>query len=120
MNRSHWSGSSPGLFAYEPGAEAAFAALRLGYTEAPGSRELRSLIAAQYEHIGPDDVLVFSGAQEAICTYMQQMLGPGDEAIVHMPSYQSLYAVARAAGARVVPWFAREEDGRVALAEHDL
>lgn len=97
------------LLAYESGAEAAFAALRLGYTEAPGSPELRELIAAQYESIGADDVLVFSGAQEAIFACMLQMLRPGDEAIVHSPAYQSLYAVAQAAGARVVRWMAHEE-----------
>ena len=40
--------------------------LRLGYTEAPGHPLLRAEISTLYESITPDEVLVFSGAEEAI------------------------------------------------------
>jgi aspartate/methionine/tyrosine aminotransferase len=75
--------------------------LRLGYTEAPGHPLLRREIATLYESIAPEEVLVFSGAEEAIFTAANVLLGPGDHAIVVWPSYQSLHAVARATGADV-------------------
>ncbi len=75
--------------------------LRLGYTESTGHPLLRREIAGLYEAIEPDDVLVFAGAEEAIFCLANVMLGPGDHAIVTWPGYQSLYEVARAAGADV-------------------
>src|SRR5689334_22748572 len=39
--------------------------LRLGYTEARGTQRLRETIAATYERVGPDEVLVTTGAIEA-------------------------------------------------------
>ena len=75
--------------------------LRLGYTEAPGHPLLRAEIATLYESISPDEVLVFSGAEEAIFAAANVLLGPGDHAIVVWPAYQSLHAIARAAGADV-------------------
>src|SRR6185369_16785983 len=38
---------------------------RLGYSEAPGSLELRSLIAETYRDTGPQEILVTTGAIEA-------------------------------------------------------
>jgi aspartate/methionine/tyrosine aminotransferase len=75
--------------------------LRLGYTEAPGHPLLRAEIASLYEGIAPDEVLVFSGAEEAIFIVANVLLGPGDHAIVTWPAYQSLHEVARATGADV-------------------
>ncbi len=85
--------------------------LRLGYTESTGHPLLRAEIARLYDSLGPDDVLVFSGAEEAIFCALNVLLGPGDHAIVTWPGYQSLYEVARAAGARVALHALREEDG---------
>jgi aspartate/methionine/tyrosine aminotransferase len=75
--------------------------LRLGYTESPGLPELRAEIASLYDTVQPDDVLVFSGAEEAIFALHNVLLGPGDHAVVVRPAYQSLAEVARAAGASV-------------------
>jgi aspartate/methionine/tyrosine aminotransferase len=75
--------------------------LRLGYTEAPGHPLLREQIASLYETIAADEVLVFSGAEEAIFIAANVLLGPGDHAIVVWPAYQSLHEVARATGAEV-------------------
>lgn len=85
--------------------------LRLGYTESTGHRLLRAEIAALYETLGPEDILVFSGAEEAIFCALNVLLGPGDHAIVTWPGYQSLYEVARAAGASVALHALREGDG---------
>jgi aspartate/methionine/tyrosine aminotransferase len=75
--------------------------LTLGYTESPGHPLLRREIASLYEGISPEDVLVFSGAEEAIFCAANVLLGPGDHAIVAWPAYQSLHEVARATGADV-------------------
>ncbi len=85
----------------DPEAAALWHGLRLGYTEAPGHPLLRAEIASLYETIAADEVLVFSGAEEAIFVAANVLLGPGDHAIVVWPAYQSLHAVARATGADV-------------------
>lgn len=75
--------------------------LRLAYTEPPGHPLLRAEIAALYPGLEPDDVLVVAGAEEGVFGFAQAALGAGDHAIVVTPAYQSLYEVARAAGAEV-------------------
>ena len=85
--------------------------LRLGYTESTGHPLLRAEIASLYDRLEADDVLVFAGAEEAIFCLLNVMLGPGDHAVVTWPGYQSLYEVARAAGAEVTLHELRESDG---------
>ncbi|MEX2182956.1 MAG: aminotransferase class I/II-fold pyridoxal phosphate-dependent enzyme, partial [Chloroflexota bacterium] len=85
--------------------------LTLGYTESTGHPLLRREIASRYDGLDPDDVLVFAGAEEAIFCLVNVALGPGDHAIVTWPGYQSLYEVARAAGADVTLHELREADG---------
>ncbi len=85
--------------------------LRLGYTESTGHPLLRREIAGLYESIDPDDVLVFAGAEEAVYCLMSTALEGGDHVIVTWPGYQSLYEVARAAGAKVGLHLLRDEDG---------
>ncbi|MGH2407115.1 MAG: aminotransferase class I/II-fold pyridoxal phosphate-dependent enzyme [Candidatus Limnocylindrales bacterium] len=92
-------------------ARALWDGLRLGYTESTGHPLLRREIAALYEHIEPDDVLVFAGAEEAIFGLLNVAVGPGDHVIVTWPGYQSLYEVARANGAEVTLHELREADG---------
>jgi aspartate/methionine/tyrosine aminotransferase len=75
--------------------------LRLGYTETFGHPLLRREIAGLYDGVRPEDVLVFSGAQEPIFVAMSVLLGPGDHAIVVTPTYQSLYSIPRGLGAEV-------------------
>jgi aspartate/methionine/tyrosine aminotransferase len=83
--------------------------LGLGYTESTGHPLLRAEIAEMYEKLGPDDVLVFAGAEEAIFCLSNVLLGPGDHAIVTWPGYQSLHEVGRAAGAEMGLHELREE-----------
>jgi aspartate/methionine/tyrosine aminotransferase len=75
--------------------------LRLGYTESAGHPLLRAEVAALYDGLTADDVLVFAGAEEAIFAFANVVLGPGDHAVVVWPAYQSLYEVAGAAGAEI-------------------
>ncbi len=95
----------------DPETAALWHGLGLGYTEAPGHPLLRAEIATLYEGIDPDEVLVFSGAEEAIFAIVNVLLGPGDHAIVVWPSYQSLHAIARATGADVTLHELRAADG---------
>jgi aspartate/methionine/tyrosine aminotransferase len=85
--------------------------LRLGYTEAPGHPLLRAEIATLYETIEPDEVLVFSGAEEAIFVVANVLLGSADHAIVAWPAYQSLHEVARSTGADITLHELRAENG---------
>jgi aspartate/methionine/tyrosine aminotransferase len=84
--------------------------LHLGYTESTGHPLLRREIAGLYETLEADDVLTFAGAEEAVFCLMNVVVGPGDHVIVTWPGYQSLYEVARAAGADVTLHELREGD----------
>jgi len=92
---------------------------RLGYSEAPGSHELRSLLAATYTATGPDEILVTTGAIEANYLLFNTLLDPGDHVVAVHPAYQQLYSVPRAIGCEVNLWSIRAEDGvfRYDLAE---
>jgi aspartate/methionine/tyrosine aminotransferase len=92
------------LLALVPGAAGHLQELRLGYTESTGAPPLRAAVAALYDLLEPDDVLVHSGAQEGVFTLVNALLGAGDHAIVQWPCYQSLFELPRAAGADVSPW----------------
>jgi aspartate/methionine/tyrosine aminotransferase len=87
------------------------AALPLGYTPTWGTDALRAAIAATYESVEPDDVLVFAGAEEAMFWALQQLVGPGDHAVVTVPNYQSTESLPRVAGAAVSGLVLRPEDG---------
>ncbi|HYC50033.1 MAG TPA: aminotransferase class I/II-fold pyridoxal phosphate-dependent enzyme [Gemmatimonadaceae bacterium] len=76
-------------------------ALTLGYTESRGLPALRQEIAALYEGISAEQVVVLSGAEEGILLTMLALLSPGQHAVVVTPAYQSLHSVPRAAGASV-------------------
>lgn len=92
------------LLALESDAAERFESLWLGYTESSGAPELRHAISTMYEHVSAEEILVHSGAEEAIFNFMNVALSPGDHAVVHAPYYQSLGEVARSVGARVSEW----------------
>ena len=85
--------------------------LALGYTESTGHPLLRREIASLYETIEADDVLTFAGAEEAVFCLVNALVGPDDHVVVTWPGYQSLYEVARAAGADVTLHELHEHDG---------
>ncbi len=98
------------VLALEAGAAEQFQNQWLGYTESQGSPELRQAITGLYSTIKAEDVLVFSGAEEGIFTFMNVVLEAGDHMIVHTPCYQSLHEVARALGCEVSDWVTSDED----------
>ncbi len=99
------------LLALEPGSEDRLHRHWLGYTESQGSPLLRLEISKLYDHIEPEQILVHSGAEEAIFLFMHAILDPSDHVIVHWPCYQSLHEVARSIGSQVTLWKANEADG---------
>ncbi len=86
-----------------PGSRSVWDGLRLGYTESQGHPHLRAAIAAMYETVSPDGVVV-AAPEEAIFVAMHALLEPGDRVVVLTPAYQSLHELARAIGCEVVPW----------------
>jgi aspartate/methionine/tyrosine aminotransferase len=98
------------LVALEPGAAEKFQNVWLGYTESQGSPALRAEICKLYEKIAPEDILVHTGAEEAIFIFMFSMFKEYDHIIVHSPGYQSLTEAARGAGCDISLWKAREEN----------
>lgn len=99
------------LLSLEPESRTAFNKLHLGYTESLGHPDLRREIASLYESVDFDQIIVFSGAEEAILLLIHALLVKGDSAIVQFPAYQSLYAVGDSIGAEVDRFSLVENDG---------
>jgi aspartate/methionine/tyrosine aminotransferase len=89
----------------------AFEQLALGYTPTWGTDRLLAAIATTYESIGPENVLTFAGAEEAIFWAIQELVGPGDHAVVAVPTYQATESIALATGAHVSGLLLRRADG---------
>ena len=92
------------LLAMEQGASAALDRLWLGYTESQGHLRLREHIAALYENVDPEHILVYTGGEEPIFSVMNVLLNRGDHVIVHYPCYQSLWEIAGAIECDVTLW----------------
>lgn len=95
------------LLAMEEGATEKFHQHWLGYTETKGHPELRRDIATTYDGISPNDLLVFTGAQEPIFLFSQAILTTGDEVIIQFPCYQSVQSVPESLGCKVLNWTVR-------------
>jgi len=104
------------LLALEPGAHDAFLKHWCGYTESPGSPWLREVLAAFYDQIHPDQVVVVSAAEEAIFLFYHALLTPNDHAIVETPCYESALTVPISTGAAVSRWRRKPENAWA----HDL
>ena len=90
---------------------AAFDDLALGYVPTWGSDRLRAAIAGTYATCGPEDVLAFAGAEEAMFCALQLLAEPGEHVVVTVPNYQALETVPRAAGVEVTGVLLDERDG---------
>jgi aspartate/methionine/tyrosine aminotransferase len=83
----------------------------LGYGQSNGSDELRARIAALYDGARDDGVVVTNGSAEANFLAMWELVRPGDEVAVLVPTYMQTYGLAENFGARVVEIPLREELG---------
>ncbi len=98
------------LLALELDARERLLGLRLGYTEVPGSHELRAAAARRYESVEPDDVLAVAAAEEGIFLAYHALLGPDDHVVVEAPCYGAAVEVARSTGAALSLWQRRHVD----------
>ncbi len=96
---------------FEPGARERLLDLRCGYTESAGAPELRAAIAAIYDTIDADEVVVTSCAEEAIFLVYHAFLGPGENAVIETPCYESALQLAQSTGAAVSEWRRSYQDG---------
>jgi aspartate/methionine/tyrosine aminotransferase len=78
-----------------------FECLALGYVPTWGSPALREAIASTYTSVDAEHVLAFAGAEEAMFWALQELVGPGEHAIVTVPNYQSMESVTLATGATI-------------------
>ena len=78
--------------------------LPLSYIETWGTPGLREAVAGTYERVDAEHVLAFAGAEEALFWAMQELVGPGDHAVVTVPCYQAMETVTLATGADVSAW----------------
>jgi DNA-binding transcriptional MocR family regulator len=78
----------------------------LSYLPAEGLFELRERFAARGREYGwaedPDEIVVTSGAQQAIALSAQAILEPGDVAVIESPTFIGMMTAMRATGARVI------------------
>lgn len=98
------------ILSLEEGSMNKLSELRLSYTESAGSPELRNEVARLYENITPEDILIFTGAEEAIFIFMNVILNKGDNLIVQYPAYQSLYQLAESNDCEVRKWIMNSDD----------
>jgi len=90
--------------------EAAAASMRAGnthYTDIMGFPRLRRAIAAWHrtttgQEVAPEQVVVAAGAQNALYSSLQMLVGAGDEVISPDPRYSTYEAVVGATGATLV------------------
>ena len=95
--------------------------LSLAYTQTKGHPVLLNAIAEHYESdlIRSDSIQTFA-PEEGIYAAMRCLVRPNDTVVCTFPGYQSLYEIAKAIGAKCVPWTVREEDGRFRFDPSDL
>jgi hypothetical protein len=83
----------------------------LGYGQSNGSDTLRARIAALYDGADDHGVVVCNGSAEANFITMWELVRPGEEIAVVVPTYMQTYGLAQNVGARVVEIPLREELG---------
>ncbi|KPV43071.1 aminotransferase [Alicyclobacillus ferrooxydans] len=84
---------------------------KLTYGHIEGSPEFKRLVAAQYQHISPEQVVMMNGAIGANFLVMYSLLRPGDHAVSVHPTYQQLYSIGPSFGAEVELLHLRPENG---------
>ena len=93
----------------EPVRAAVVASLARGLTHYPPNNgrpellgALSSYLASQSLSYTPDELIVTSGATEALAATLQSLLNPGDEVIVPIPAFGLYESIVRAAHGKVV------------------
>jgi len=98
--------------------------VRLGYSQSNGTDLLRGRIAALYEGVAPEQILVTTGSAEANFVVCWRLVEPGDRVTVMLPNYLQTWGLAQNFGAQVrgfalraeAQWEPALEDVRSAIA----
>ena len=99
------------LLDLEPGGADALSALALDYTGVDGSAALRSAISGRMLDLSAEDIVVTSGADEAIALLLMALVEVGSRVVVQTPAYLPLRSVAAWRGAQIFGLPCREEAG---------
>jgi len=83
--------------------------LRLGYSQTNGTIELRGAISQLYPGSDIDNILVTNGSSEANFISIWTNLKAGEELILMLPNYMQIWGLARSLGAKVKPFYLKEE-----------
>ncbi|MDR0830949.1 MAG: pyridoxal phosphate-dependent aminotransferase [Prevotellaceae bacterium] len=87
----------------------------LEYSPSEGFLSLRQKMAAYYQTLGvelsPSEIIVTTGASEALLFGFMACLNEGDEMIVTEPAYANYHSFAQMAGVKVVPLISKIENG---------
>ena len=75
--------------------------VRLGYSQSNGTALLRGRIAALYQGVSPDQILVTTGSAEANFLVCWRLIEPGDRVAVMLPNYLQTWGLAQNFGAAV-------------------
>jgi len=96
----------------------------LEYSHSAGNESYRKKLVSYYAkadiHIGIDDIIVTTGASEAILFGFMGCLDVGDEVIIPEPFYANYYAFAVVAGIHVIPVTSYIEDGFSLPSIHEI
>lgn len=106
----------------DPSEREEWESLRLGYLETRGTLALREAIASNYDAVGADDLLLFSGGKDGIFATLHAVLGADDHVVIITPNYQPLeeipVSIASVSAVRLRPennWQLSLDDIRAAL-----
>jgi len=85
------------------------------YTPTQGQLELRERIARRLSRKGmdasPEEIIITSGASEALLIALLALINPGDEVLIPDPGFVSYAPLTRMAGGVPVRYLLRKEDG---------
>ena len=79
-----------------------------GYTQGAGIPELRQALSSKFERennfsVTPNEVIVTSGASEALELAIASLVNPGDDVLIANPGFVSYNALVEIMGGKVVP-----------------
>ena len=83
--------------------------VRLGYSQSNGTDLLRGRIAALYDGVAPEQILVTTGSAEANFVVCWRLVEPGDKVAVMLPNYLQTWGLAQNFGALVRGFTLRAE-----------
>lgn len=85
------------------------------YSHSAGNLSYRQKLVKYYDqhdiHISADDIIITTGASEALLFALQATMDPGDELIIPEPFYANYLGFSINAGVNVVPITAKIDDG---------